>query len=87
LLKSNPNPEVKTAFHGNFYLGEIEGKHYMADFHQAMAVDWREYKSIVGKRRWSLDQVSRNKFRVKAGFHFGRPAEEDIAAELAFPWK
>lgn len=87
LLKQNVSPFSPTgAFHSLFYIGELDGKEMMTDFGQTMTVGWSDYKAVLKRRIFALDDVSRAKFRVKAGFHFGRAAEEDRAAGLEDPW-
>jgi hypothetical protein len=43
-------------------------------------VGWADYDLILSKKVHQLDPLNRNKFRVKVGAVFGRPAEEDAAA-------
>jgi hypothetical protein len=87
LLEQNSSPFSSAgAFHSLFYIGEIDGMRVVADFGQAMTIAWSDYKQVLKKRAFAVDDVTRAKFRVKAGFHLGRPAEEDRAAGLEDPW-
>ncbi len=72
-----------------FYLGEIEGLagEWLADFGLLMSLSWSDYDLILRKKVHQLDDLNRNRFRVKVGAFFGRPAEEDRAAGLANPYK
>lgn len=71
-----------------FYLGPIVGRDgvFMADYAQVMTVAWSDYRHVLKKKILELDNVERAKFRVKAGAHIGRPADEEIEAGIANPW-
>jgi hypothetical protein len=45
------------------------------------------YDLILGSKKHQLDDLNRNKFRVKVGALFGRPTEEDIADGLTNPYQ
>ena len=71
-----------------FYYGEIDGLEgwYMADFGLLTSFGWSDYEIILAKKVHQLDDINRNKFRVKVGAFFGRPTAEDRAAGLANPF-
>ena len=71
-----------------FYYGKVDGLEgeYMADFALLTSLGWGDYKLILRKKKHQLDDVNRNKFRVKVGAFFGRPMAEDVAAGLANPY-
>jgi hypothetical protein len=71
-----------------FYIGAIDGLdgEYLADFGLLTSFGWPDYDLILGKKVHQLDDLNRNKFRVKAGAFFGRPPQEDIDAGLANPY-
>lgn len=71
-----------------FYIGTIDGMpgEYLADFGLLMSMAWADYDLILGKKLHQLDDVNRNKFRVKVGAFLGRPTEEDVANGLANPY-
>jgi hypothetical protein len=71
-----------------FYLGQINGLEgeYLADFALLMSLGWTDYELILRKKVHQLDDLNRNKFRVKVGAFFGRPTEEDVKAGLANPY-
>jgi|SRR6185437_3372886 len=71
-----------------FYYGQIQGMEgeYVADLGLLTSLGWSDYDLILRKKVHQLDDLNRNKFRVKAGAFFGRPAGEDIEAGLANPY-
>lgn len=71
-----------------FYLGEIQGLdgEYLADFALLTSFGWSDYEFILAKKVHQLDDLNRNKFRVKVGAFFGRPTDEDTAAGLGNPY-
>jgi hypothetical protein len=71
-----------------FYFGQIEGLDgdYLADFGLLMSLGWPDYDLILAKKVHQLDDLNRNKFRMKVGAFFGRPMEEDVAAGMANPY-
>lgn len=72
-----------------FYLGAIQGLvgEHLADFGLLTSLGWSDYELILSKKVHQLDDVNRNKFRVKVGAFFGRPTDEDTAAGLANPYE
>jgi len=89
-LKENVDPYGMTrAFYALFYVGDHEklGDELVADFSQAMTLRWVDYDAILGRKILQLDDVNRNKFRVKVGAYFGRPPDEDVEAGLDDPWR
>jgi hypothetical protein len=72
-----------------FYLGSINGLdgEYMADYALLTSFGWNDYDLILKKKIHQLDDLNRNKFRVKAGAAFGRPADEDVGSGLANPYE
>jgi len=72
-----------------FYFGRIDGLdgEYLGDFGLLTSVGWTDYDLILGKKVHQLDDLNRNKFRVKVGAFFGRPTDEDVAAGLANPYE
>jgi hypothetical protein len=72
-----------------FYLGQIDGLdgEYLADYGLLTSLGWVDYNVILTKKVHQLDDVNRNKFRVKVGAFFGRPPEEDRLAGLANPYE
>jgi hypothetical protein len=71
-----------------FYYGRIDGLEgeYLADFGLLTSLGWSDYKLILGCKVNQLDNLNRNKFRVKVGAFFGRPTAEDVQAGLANPY-
>jgi hypothetical protein len=71
-----------------FYLGEIAGLQgdYIADFALTLAVPWGDYDFVLQKKILQMDQLHRNKFRVKVGAHYGRPTPEDAAQGFGNPY-
>jgi hypothetical protein len=71
-----------------FYVGSIGGLdgEYLADFGLLSSFSWADYGLILGKKVYQLDDLNRNKFRVKVGAFFGRPTDEDTKAGLANPY-
>lgn len=71
-----------------FFLGEIDGLdgEYLADFALLTSFGWPDYDLILQKKVHQLDDLNRNKFRVKVGAFFGRPPQEDMDAGLANPY-
>src|SRR5258708_382774 len=72
-----------------FYLGGIEGLEgeRLADFGLLTSFGWSDYDLILRKKLHQLDDLNRNKFRVKVGAFFGRPTDEDAKAGLANPYE
>lgn len=72
-----------------FYYGQIQGLagEFLADFGLVTSLSWSDYEMILGKKVHQLDDINRNKFRVKIGAFFGRPTIEDQAAGLANPYE
>jgi hypothetical protein len=72
-----------------FYLGQVDGLvgEYLADFTLLTSFAWADYDLILGSKKHQLDDLNRNKFRVKVGALFGRPTEEDIADGLTNPYQ
>jgi hypothetical protein len=89
-LRANVNPyDPNTrAHHQFFFFGSrpaIEGE-LIADFAQVLCVPWADYSLVLERKRFQLDALNRNKFRMKAGAWFGRAPKEDIDAGLEDPW-
>jgi hypothetical protein len=72
-----------------FWLGKVPGLdgEFMADFAQVMTASWSDYQHFVGKKIAELDDLHRAMFRVKAGAHFGRVAQEDKDAGFEDPYQ
>lgn len=72
-----------------FYLGAINGLEgeYLADFALLTSFGWKDYDLLLSKKVHQLDDLNRNKFRVKVGAFFGRPPDEDRLAGLANPYQ
>lgn len=72
-----------------FYYGKIDGLEgeYIADFALLTSLGWTDYDIMLAKKVHQLDDLNRNKFRVKVGAFFGRPMDEDRAAGLANPYE
>jgi len=72
-----------------FYYGEINGLdgEWLADFGLLMSLSWADYDFILEKKVEQLDDLSRNKYRVKVGAFFGRPTVEDLKAGMANPYE
>ncbi len=72
-----------------FYVGShprLAGE-YVADYGQTMTVRWGDYQVALRKKVLEMDDISRAKFRVKAGACFGRPTQEEVDAGIADPWR
>jgi hypothetical protein len=71
-----------------FYLGPIGGLEgeYLADFGLLTSLGWADYDVALAKKVHQLDDLNRNKFRVKVGAFFSRPTDEDTAAGLGNPY-
>jgi hypothetical protein len=88
-LKGNLDPYGdQRPFFQLFYIGRAVGldEEYVADYGQVMTVAWRDYNAALRNKILQMDDVSRAKFRVKAGAHFGRATEEDRIAGREDPW-
>jgi len=72
-----------------FYYGRIDGlqEEFLADFGLLTSFGWADYDLILRKKVHQLDDLNRNKFRVKVGAFFGRPTAEDVKAGLANPFE
>lgn len=72
-----------------FYFGSIAGLEgeYLADFGVLTSFGWSDYELMLDKKAHQLDEVNRNKFRVKIGAYWGRPTEEDVRAGLSNPYE
>jgi hypothetical protein len=72
-----------------FYYGRIDGLdgEFVADFALLTSLGWADYDLILSKKVHQLDDLNRNKFRVKIGAFFGRPTAEDVKAGLANPYQ
>jgi hypothetical protein len=71
-----------------FYIEHEKGlaHDFIVDYAQVMTVAWKDYDQMLQKKTLQMDDISRAKFRVKAGASLGRPAKEDVDAGLADPW-
>jgi hypothetical protein len=71
-----------------FYYGQVDGLdgEYLADFGLLTSLSWTDYDLVLRKKVHQLDNLNRNKFRVKVGAFFGRPTDEDTAAGLGNPY-
>jgi hypothetical protein len=63
------------------------GAEYVADYGQPMTVRWGDYGAVLRRKVLEMDDISRAKFRVKAGAYLGRPTREEIDAGIADPWR
>jgi hypothetical protein len=72
-----------------FYVGKIDGLEgeYLADFALLTSCGWTDYEFILRKKVHQLDNLNRNKFRVKLGAFFGRPTDDDVKAGLGNPYE
>ena len=72
-----------------FYYGQIAGLQgeYLADFGLLTSLGWADYDLVLRQKVHQLDDLNRNKFRVKVGAFFSRPTDEDSAAGLANPYE
>lgn len=89
ILKDNVDPYgSQRGFYALFYVGAhpLLDDELIVDFSQTMSVPWSEYSAIVSRKILQMDDVNRNKFRVKVGAYFGRAPDEDLNAGLADPW-
>jgi hypothetical protein len=88
-LKSNIDPWGNENPHFQFfYFGQISGMpgEYIGDFGLLTSLGWSDYDLMLKKKVHQLDDLNRNKFRVKVGAYFGRPADEDVKAGLSDPY-
>jgi hypothetical protein len=77
-------------FYQLFYVGthpRLGNTEYLADYGMPMAVAWADYNTLLARKLLEMDDITRAKFRVKAGAYLGRPSQEDIDAGLANPWE
>lgn len=89
-LKLNVDPYGGVRpFYQLFYIAHHPklGRDYVADYGQAMTIRWGDYARILRRKILQMDDLTRAKFRVKAGAFFGRATKEDADAGLADPWK
>lgn len=72
-----------------FYIGQIDGLEgeYLADFGLLTSFGWSDYNFILGKKLHQLNDLNRNKFRVKVGAFWSRPPEEDVQTGMANPYE
>lgn len=72
-----------------FYFGQVHGLtgEYLSDFGLLTSLPWADYDLALNQKVCQLDDLNRNKFRVKAGAFFGRPMDEDVAKGMANPWQ
>lgn len=90
LLKENVDPYGdQRSFFSLFYFGSHASldAEYIADFGQVMSVRWNDYSKVLRRKVLQLLDIERAKFRVKAGAHFGRATDEELAAGTANPWR
>ena len=76
-------------FYQLFYIGNhprLGAEEYVADCGMAMTVIWQDYDALLRNKTLEMTDLSRAKFRVKVGAHFGRPTAEEVSAGLAQPW-
>jgi hypothetical protein len=89
-LKANSDPLVDGAsFVHLFWIGiydQLGPMEYVADFGQVMSVSWKDYDQVLARKALQMDDITRSKFRVKAGAHFGRVTKEDRNAGLEDPY-
>jgi hypothetical protein len=71
-----------------FYFGPINGLpgEYIGDFGLLTTLSWADYEFCLSKKVHQLDDLNRNKFRVKVGAFFSRPPDEDTDKGLANPY-
>ena len=71
-----------------FYFGQIDGMagEYIGDFGLLTSLSWADYDLVLKNKIHQLDDLNRNKFRVKVGAFFGRPTDEDSDKGLADPY-
>ncbi len=89
VLKANVDPYGTERPHYRlFYLGNLPDlpDDYLVDYGLCMTVAWRDYNQVLRRKILEMDDVTRSKFRVKAGAYFGRATAEDEAAGIADPW-
>jgi hypothetical protein len=89
-LRANVDPyDASTKPHFQFFyygtVPELAGE-CIADYAHVFAVPWADYNVILNRKRFQLNDIDRNKFRVKAGAWFGRPPDEDVKLGLTDPW-
>lgn len=88
-LIANVDPYGEIRPHLQFFcfgpINGLEGE-YLADFSLTLTVPWNDYDALLRKKIAQLDQLNRNKFRVKVGAHYGRPTPEDADAGFANPY-
>jgi hypothetical protein len=79
----------RKAYIQNFWFGDVPGLkgEFMADFAQVTTVSWLDYQQTLAGKTAELDELHRAMFRVKAGAHFGRVAEEDAVAGYDDPYR
>lgn len=89
LLRANVNPYGgRSHFYGLFYIGshpKLDAE-YAADFAQPLCVRWVDYATVLRRKILQMDDVTRAKFRMKAGAFYGRPTPEELRAGTADPW-
>ena len=91
ILKANGDPylEGTHSFIHLFWIGNPDGlspTEYVADFGQVMLALWKDYDATLARKVLQMDDLTRSKFRVKAGAHFGRVTKEDRDAGLEDPY-
>jgi hypothetical protein len=88
-LKANVDPYGTERPHYRlFYLGNLPDfpDEYLVDYGLCMTVAWRDYNQVLRRKILEMDDLTRSKFRVKAGAYFGRATSEEVTAGIADPW-
>lgn len=66
----------------------LEGKEWVVDFHQVVALPSKHLEQILGRKILQMDDQSRMKFKFKYSACVSRPTDEELAKpELREPWK
>lgn len=93
-LKANGNPAGQDTRHyleyfyiePNERLGGLDSK-WMVDFSQLASFPKSEYSEVLKLKTLQMDDLSRVKFKIRAGYYVGRPTDEEADGHLFDdPW-
>src|SRR5258708_21402390 len=94
-IELNVDPRKGTGYKNYFYIGAPQElrdlgvqEPLMADFSQTTCISGREFPAAMALKILQLDDRTRMKFKLKLGFFYAKPLDEEVAVGIhEDPWK
>jgi hypothetical protein len=89
IIKASSDPREGKQYLRYFYIGpqkRLEDKEWLVDFSQILTLPRTELQEVLKRKLLQMDDRSRVKFKIRAGWYLTRTNKEEIRDGLEDPW-